>query len=74
MFSTNTGGFTKQTIANMRSSAMEFAQQWHDREGMMPPTSGGEGIFCSEWVSMGSERIEVEGKEINTNTGSDIKR
>lgn len=46
------GGFTKENVRQMNRLAADFAQQWHDVEGLMPPTSGGEGVFCSEWVSL----------------------
>lgn len=45
------GGFTKEKILAMNQLASDFAQKWHDLEGgTLPPTSGGEGVFCSEWV------------------------
>lgn len=45
------GGFTKDKVQQMNRLAADFAQKWHDMEGLLPPTSGGEGVFCSEWVS-----------------------
>ena len=48
---TSQGGFTKDNILAMNQLASDFAQKWHDLEGgTLPPTSGGEGVFCSEWV------------------------
>jgi len=45
------GGFTKGDVFRMNQLASNFAQQWHDEEGgVLPPTSGGDGVFCSEWV------------------------
>ena len=49
MFTTK-GGFTRARIAQMSQLATDFALKWHDKEGMLPPTSGGEGVFVSEWV------------------------
>lgn len=49
LFTAN-GGFQKNDVRLMNGLAADFAQKWHDVEGMMPPTSGGEGVFCSEWV------------------------
>jgi phosphomannomutase len=50
LFSATNGGFTKAKIQQIGQLAVDFCQQWHDREGMLPPTSGGEGVFCSKWV------------------------
>jgi len=44
------GGFTKDQVQQMNRLAADFAQKWHDIEGLLPPTSGGEGVFCSERV------------------------
>lgn len=52
-FYTPQGGFTRKSVLAMNRLASDFAQKWHDLEsGMLPPTSGSEGVFCSEWVRL----------------------
>ncbi|CAJ1935126.1 unnamed protein product [Cylindrotheca closterium] len=48
-FFTADGGFEKEQIAEMIDIAKQYAQRWHDM-GMIPPSSGSDGVFCSEWV------------------------
>lgn len=44
-----TGGFEKEQIGELLDTAKQYAQRWHDM-GMIPPSSGSDGVFCSEWV------------------------
>lgn len=49
-FVTRQGGFTKTDLLLLVEYAKEHAQYWHD-QGVLPPTSGKDAVFCSEWVS-----------------------
>ena len=53
-FVTREGGFRKSDVKQLVEYAKEHAQYWHD-QGILPPTSGKDAVFCSEWVS--SNRI-----------------
>ncbi|KAG7339305.1 phosphoglucomutase/phosphomannomutase domain containing protein [Nitzschia inconspicua] len=48
-FTQQKGGFTKSEIQNLILKAQEHAQVWFDM-GILPPTSGSNGVFCSELV------------------------
>lgn len=54
-FFTKDGGFDKRDIKELVDYAMLEAQSWHD-QGILPPTSGTDAVFCSEWVSRTSGR------------------
>eukprot|EP00980_Cylindrotheca_fusiformis_P011004 scaffold2526_cov131-Cylindrotheca_fusiformis.AAC.20 len=43
------GGFTSNQIEAMIARAKIVAQRWYDI-GMIPPSSGTDAVFCSEWV------------------------
>lgn len=43
------GGFTKDQVQALIARAKQFAQRLYDM-GMMPPSSGADAVFCSEWV------------------------
>ena len=47
---TSAGGFDKADIDDLISGAMTEARGWHDF-GVLPASSGKEGVQCSEWVS-----------------------
>lgn len=49
-FFTKDGGFDKCDIKQLVDYAKLEAQSWHD-QGILPPTSGTDAVFCSEWVS-----------------------
>ena len=49
-FFTMDGGFTKAQIQRLVTLAGEHAKVWFDL-GILPPTSGRGGVFCSEWVN-----------------------
>lgn len=49
-FFTNQGGFDKKDLVKLVEYAKEQAQHWHD-QGILPPTSGKDAVFCSEWVN-----------------------
>ena len=49
-FFTPDGGFTNAQIQRLVTLASEHAQLWYDL-GILPPTSGQGGVFCSEWVN-----------------------
>jgi len=49
-FFTPSGGFDKSDLVTLIEYAKEQAQYWHD-QGILPPTSGKDAVFCSEWVS-----------------------
>lgn len=44
-----TGGFTKEKVQEMIDLASSYAQRFYDM-GVIPPSSGSDGVFCSEWV------------------------
>ena len=48
-FFTKEGGFTKSDMQTLVKYAQIDAQSWHD-EGILPPTSGGDAVSCSESV------------------------
>lgn len=50
-FFTPDGGFDKSDLLQLVEYAKEAAQSWHD-QGILPPTSGKDAVFCSEWVSV----------------------
>lgn len=50
-FFTKDGGFDKPMIKELVEYAKLEAQSWHD-QGILPPTSGNDAVFCSEWVSI----------------------
>lgn len=49
-FFTTRGGFTKHQIQTMVGIAREHVQRWYDM-ALLPPTSGPNAVFCSEWVN-----------------------
>ena len=49
-FFTKFGGFDKKDLVTLVEYAKEQAQYWHD-QGILPPTSGKDAVFCSEWVN-----------------------
>jgi phosphomannomutase len=77
LFTSQQGGFTKQSIQQMNQLAADFAQEWHDIQGMLPPTSGGEGVFCSEWVDFmphyATTLKNAIGKEVQQHDKNDDK-
>lgn len=48
-FFTTAGGFEKSHIRTLISLAQGRAAYWYDQTNM-PPTSGQEAVYCSEWV------------------------
>lgn len=44
------GGYSKRDVIHLTELAMDHAQTWHDL-GVLPPSSGDDAVFCSEWVS-----------------------
>lgn len=48
-FFTKSGGLTKRDIEVLAEKACSFAREWHDM-GVVPPSSGNEGVYCSSWV------------------------
>lgn len=45
------GGFDKQDLVTLVEYAKQQAQYWHD-QGILPPTSGKDAVFCTEYVSV----------------------
>ena len=56
-FFTPDGGFDKSDLLQLVEYAKETAQHWHD-QGILPPTSGKDAVFCSEWVSVYEEQCQ----------------
>jgi hypothetical protein len=50
-FFTKNGGLTKNDIEILAERASICARQWHDI-GVVPPSSGKDGVYCSSWVSV----------------------
>ena len=50
-FSAETGGFSKADVQDLVVTAGQHARTWFDA-GVVPPTSGKDGVFCSKWVSL----------------------
>lgn len=50
-FFTKNGGLTKKDIEILAERASICARQWHDI-GVVPPTSGKDGVYCSSWVGV----------------------
>mmetsp|Transcript_21976 Transcript_21976/g.36376 ORF Transcript_21976/g.36376 Transcript_21976/m.36376 type:complete len:328 (-) Transcript_21976:1082-2065(-) len=48
-FTAAQGGFTRTDIQELVALAKEHVQTWQSM-GIIPPTSGTGGVFCSEWV------------------------
>lgn len=48
-FFTTDGGFEKQQIRTLVALAQRRAAYWYD-QATIPPTSGQEAVYCSEWV------------------------
>lgn len=48
-FTRQKGGFTKAQVKQLVIKAQDHAQVWFDL-GILPPTSGSNGVFCSEFV------------------------
>ena len=48
-FFTEKGGFTKEQVQTLISGAKLCAQRWYDMS-LIPPSSGSQAVFCSEWV------------------------
>lgn len=57
-FFTPAGGFDKPDLVQLVEYAKEQAQYWHD-QGILPPTSGKNAVFCSEWVRTISNVVSV---------------
>ena len=49
-FTAGQGGFSKSQVKQLISSATDYARTEWSGKGSLPPRSGGEGVFCSEWV------------------------
>jgi phosphomannomutase len=64
------GGFNKFQIQQMIGIAQDHVQLWFDM-GILPPTSGGNGVFCSEyvnWMPHYEENLQTAlWKQVNTN-------
>jgi phosphomannomutase len=63
-FFTKNGGFDKPDINELVEYAKLNAQSWHD-QGILPPTSGPDAVFCSEWVSNNTRLDFVKKEEHN---------
>jgi phosphomannomutase len=61
-FFTKDGGFDKPDINELVEYAKLDAESWHD-QGTLPPTSGPDAVFCSEWVSSSTGLDFVTSKE-----------
>ncbi|KAL3902857.1 MAG: hypothetical protein SGARI_005646, partial [Bacillariaceae sp.] len=69
------GGFKKKDIQQMIGMAQEYAQTWFD-QGILPPSSGSDGVFCSEvvdWMPLYEDRLkealrnQVQNSDIDNN-------
>ncbi|KAL3910649.1 MAG: hypothetical protein SGILL_007611 [Bacillariaceae sp.] len=73
-FFDDNGGFNKQQIQKMIGLAQENAQTWFDL-GVLPPTSGSNGVFCSEqvdWMPIYEDRLkEALLKQVKSSANDD---
>lgn len=69
-FFTTKGGFTKKDIQTLVSLTRDHIQRWYDMS-ILPPASGQNAVFCSEWVDwMPHYELELKHalvREVNSN-------
>jgi phosphomannomutase len=70
------GGFNKSQIYEMISIAQKHTHTWFDM-GILPPTSGSDSVFCSEyvnWMPHYEEKLQRSlWEQVNTNDNIDHK-